>query len=352
MNPQQEALLQQLESQVRQLTHQLSDINFAIHSLRSGAHQPAPRPTPIPALNPRWSGGMPPNLYGQAARPNMGLPWERPHGYSPELRDPLRPSGFIKPDTMSHVFFYEQDCYVLSNFSAFTLLWKGQDFDTSEAAYHWEKFPHHPEIQKAIRDSRSAHEAYKIAERNKDKRRGDWDAVKVNIMKDILLAKVSQHEYVRQKLLETGTRILVEDSWRDDFWGWGPNRNGQNMLGRLWMEIRTELQNCREVPSKKPEAVDEHIKSADEIGLGNLPQIVMATAEYVKVTDDLVTHLSEYKANLKHASDCKLMGQVILPTTLCTCGLSPLLNVLEHLMSLQARYSNIIGKTPETQIPL
>lgn len=37
----------------------------------------------------------------------------------------------------------------------------------------------------------------------------------------------------------------VENSWRDDFWGWGPNRDGQNMLGRLWMEIRAELRAAR-----------------------------------------------------------------------------------------------------------
>jgi hypothetical protein len=38
-----------------------------------------------------------------------------------------------------------------------------------------------------------------------------------------------------------GDRELIEDSWRDDFWGWGPHRNGKNMLGKLWMEIRSEL---------------------------------------------------------------------------------------------------------------
>lgn len=38
-----------------------------------------------------------------------------------------------------------------------------------------------------------------------------------------------------------GDRELVEDSWRDDFWGWGPNRDGKNMLGKLWMELRAAL---------------------------------------------------------------------------------------------------------------
>ena len=80
-----------------------------------------------------------------------------------------------------------------------------------------------------------------IAEINRERRRKDWDDVKVGIMREILRAKASQHEYVCRKLLATGERELIEDSWRDDFWGWGPNRDGQNMLGKLWMEIRTEL---------------------------------------------------------------------------------------------------------------
>jgi hypothetical protein len=54
-----------------------------------------------------------------------------------------------KLDTDNKVFFYEQEFYVLSNFSAFTLMWRGYRFDTSEAAYHWEKFTRSPQIQYA-----------------------------------------------------------------------------------------------------------------------------------------------------------------------------------------------------------
>ena len=145
-------------------------------------------------------------------------------------------------DTATRVRFYEHDFYVLSNFSAFTLVWKNMRFDTSEAAYHWEKFePHYTALRDAIRQAPSAHEAFKLAELNVHCRRPDWDEVKVGVMLDILRAKVGQHGYVRRKLLETGERELVEDSWRDAFWGWGPNRNGKNMLGRLWMQVRDEL---------------------------------------------------------------------------------------------------------------
>jgi ribA/ribD-fused uncharacterized protein len=150
-------------------------------------------------------------------------------------------------DTDERVCFYEQEFYPLSNFSAFTLRWKGYRFDTSEAAYHWEKFPStsltwsESALQNAIRAAVSAHEAFKIAERRREQRRPDWGDVRVGIMREILRAKVEQHEYVRRKLISTGLRELVENSWRDSFWGWGPNRDGQNMLGKLWMEIRAEL---------------------------------------------------------------------------------------------------------------
>lgn len=149
-------------------------------------------------------------------------------------------------DTPERVCFYEQEFYVLSNFSAFSINWKGRRFPTSEHAYHWEKFPQGTRdgelfVRDVIVDAESAHAAFKMAEGWRQLRRPDWDEIKVEVMREILRAKAMQHEYVRRKLLATGDRELVENSWRDDFWGWGPNRNGQNMLGKLWMEVRAEL---------------------------------------------------------------------------------------------------------------
>lgn len=154
-----------------------------------------------------------------------------------------------KLDTASQVFFYEQEFYVLSNFSAFRLKWHGVDFDTSEHAYQWSKFSYPGNSQAAfdaadaILKARSAHEAFKIAEQNRVHINPDWNRNRVDIMRQILFAKAEQHEYVKRKLLETGTRELIEDSWRDPFWGWGGDRRGQNVLGKLWMGIRDELMN-------------------------------------------------------------------------------------------------------------
>ena len=146
-------------------------------------------------------------------------------------------------DTPERVFFYEQDFYVLSNFSAFEIERRHVTFATSEHLYHWEKFRGNADLRFQIRTATSAHQAFKIAEANKHQVRSDWLDVRVDIMRDILRDKAIQHEYVRRKLLATGDRELVENSWRDSFWGWGPNRDGQNMLGKLWMEIRAELRS-------------------------------------------------------------------------------------------------------------
>jgi ribA/ribD-fused uncharacterized protein len=190
--------------------------------------------------------------YGKS-RTRLMAAWNMPSSpskrHQPESeRIPMELHGL---DTEERVCFYEQDFYVLSNFSSFRVrVGEHLTFDTLEAAYHYYKFKidgddefneSRRHIRSAIRRADSAHDAFKIAERNKAERRPDWDAVKVDIMRRLLHFKVQQHEYVRRKLLATGERELVENSWRDDFWGWGQNRDGQNMLGKLWMEVRQEL---------------------------------------------------------------------------------------------------------------
>lgn len=143
-------------------------------------------------------------------------------------------------DNDKQILFYEQEFYVFSNFSSFKLRWKGFDWMTSEHAYHSEKFDD-SEILKQLKETRSAHDAMKFAYANRENYRKGWDDLKLKVMKDILHAKVEQHPYVKKKLLESGDKELIENSWRDSYWGWGPNQDGENHLGKLWMEVRAEL---------------------------------------------------------------------------------------------------------------
>lgn len=144
-------------------------------------------------------------------------------------------------DINKPILFYGSEFYIFSNFSSFALEWKGKLYPTSEHAYHSEKFEDE-ETKEQIRNTRSAHDSLKMAHANKDKYKKDWDGIKLGVMKEILYEKVIQHSYVKKKLLESGDREIIEDSWRDDFWGWGENKNGANHLGKLWMEIRKEIQ--------------------------------------------------------------------------------------------------------------
>lgn len=152
-------------------------------------------------------------------------------------------------DTPERICFYEQDFYVLSNFSSFQVRWGPYTFQTAEHMYHWRRFflaggYSADALADKIMHATSAHDAFRYAQGNKVHQVDHWDDIKVGEMREILRLKAEQHEYVRRKLLATGDRELVENSWRDDFWGWGPNRNGQNVLGKLWMELRAELRGA------------------------------------------------------------------------------------------------------------
>ena len=140
--------------------------------------------------------------------------------------------------------FYPREFYPFDNFSSFKVEWNGYLFASVEEAYQAASFMgSDEELVEKIKKSHSADEAQRIAYANRDKRREDWDDVKISIMEELLRLKIEQNPYVKKKLLQTENYMIVEDSPKDDFWGWGPNRNGQNNLGKLWMKLREELKN-------------------------------------------------------------------------------------------------------------
>ena len=74
------------------------------------------------------------------------------------------------------------------------------------------------------------------------KLREDWELVKVSIMKDLLKQKFSKSP-LKEMLLETNTKELIEgNNHGDTYWG-TVNGKGENMLGKLLMEVRSELQH-------------------------------------------------------------------------------------------------------------
>ncbi|MFZ1302173.1 MAG: NADAR family protein [Candidatus Microsaccharimonas sp.] len=155
-----------------------------------------------------------------------------------QFRDPqLSTDGSV-------VGFYEREFYTFSNFSSFQVDWEGRRWPTSEHAYQAARYMGtSPEFVEKIFNARSAHEAWEIAQSNKQHDRQNWPEIKAEVMLDICRHKLQQNPYVKHKLLLTNDELLVEDSPIDSFWGWGPDGQGRNELGKVWMKLREELRN-------------------------------------------------------------------------------------------------------------
>ncbi len=142
--------------------------------------------------------------------------------------------------------FYPREFYPLDNYSSFKVEVDGYLYSSLEEAFQSLLFlPDYPEISDQIKKSHSAHEAQKIMQVNADKVKYSSQE-KIVIMEKLLKLKLEQNPYVKKKLLETKDYIIVEDSPKDSFWGWGPNRDGENNLGKLWMKLRKELRKEKE----------------------------------------------------------------------------------------------------------
>ena len=137
--------------------------------------------------------------------------------------------------------FYPREFYPLDNFSSFKVEYNGYLYASLEEAFQSTLFlPDYPEISEKIKNSHSAHEAQKIMFDNIDKVKYTNEE-QVLIMEKLLRLKLEQNPYVKKKLLQTKDYLIVEDSPKDAFWGWGLNRDGENRLGKLWMKLREEL---------------------------------------------------------------------------------------------------------------
>ena len=147
-------------------------------------------------------------------------------------------------EKMSDVIgFYPREFYPLDNFSSFKVEYNGYLYSSSEEAFQANLFiKDYPEIAEEIKRSHSAHEAQKIRFKYEDKIKLNEEEM-LNLMENILRCKIDQNPYVLKKLLETKDYLIVEDSPKDNYWGWGINRDGENHLGKIWMKLREEYKN-------------------------------------------------------------------------------------------------------------
>lgn len=134
---------------------------------------------------------------------------------------------------------YESSYFLFSNFSPHQILYKDVLYSTLEHAFQAQKFLNEDARDK-VKNAKSPLEALQLG-RSLPGKRNDWSSIKLDCMYQLLKAKVEQHEEVKSKLFASGNEEVVEQNPNDDFWGSGPDGNGQNQMGKILMKIRDEL---------------------------------------------------------------------------------------------------------------
>ena len=140
-----------------------------------------------------------------------------------------------------HFYSVSEPYGEFSNFAPFPIRLAGSTWPTSEHYFQAQKFED-PAYREKIRTTKSPMIAARLGRSRMVKLRRDWESVKVGIMRDAVRAKFAQHGQLRELLLATGEATIVEHTTKDSYWGDGGDGSGKNMLGRILMEVRDELQ--------------------------------------------------------------------------------------------------------------
>ena len=139
----------------------------------------------------------------------------------------------------------------LGNMSPYPVKYEGKIWNTTEALFQGLRF-NSEEIREIIRSEPSPMGAKMKTKKYRDSMevepRTEGD---VENMKLCIKLKLEQHNSLKTKLLNTGTKRIYEDIGKRKgekhlFWG-SKNINGEwvgnNMLGKIWMEMREKLKN-------------------------------------------------------------------------------------------------------------
>ena len=154
-------------------------------------------------------------------------------------------------ETDTHLYFLRG---VLSNFEKCYIKYKGHLFATTEQAFMWEKaifFNDHESASKILREENPA-KAKKLGREVKNFDDSKWSKVCYEIMYKINYEKYFQNTRLKNILLNTGDKILVETNFRNTRWAIGlpaeddrvldeSQWQGENLLGKILMQVRQEL---------------------------------------------------------------------------------------------------------------
>jgi ribA/ribD-fused uncharacterized protein len=201
----------------------------------------------------------------EAAVPEEAAPEEAaPEEAVPEAapaKPPVRRKRIVKKPAVEEVlpeilyfFSKEPENREFSNFYETTFVLDDVEYKSAEHAFQGIKaktFGDEEMFGKIVK-AKSAQSAKSFGKKIKDFKEDVWEAKKEDVMRTIVRAKFTQNLELRKKLLETEDKLLANADARDKYWGIGTSAStsiakdprkwkGENKLGKLIMEIRTEL---------------------------------------------------------------------------------------------------------------
>lgn len=104
----------------------------------------------------------------------------------------------------------------LSNFHPCTILFEDVEYPSSECAYQAAK-SNDPSVRSQFTNITSG-KAKKLG--RSIEVRPEWNSVKLDVMRTILVNKFTRHTDLREQLLSTGEKHLEETNWwKDTYWG-------------------------------------------------------------------------------------------------------------------------------------
>jgi ribA/ribD-fused uncharacterized protein len=139
---------------------------------------------------------------------------------------------------MNAITSFSGDYEFLSNFYSAFVIVDGLLYSTVEHAFQASKTLVR-ERREQIRNTRNTFRAKHMGRRVP--LRPDWESIKIDVMHDLLRQKFITGR-LRDLLVNTGDAELIEgNTWNDRFWGQCPVGVGENMLGKLIMQVRSEV---------------------------------------------------------------------------------------------------------------
>lgn len=169
---------------------------------------------------------------------------------------------------MDKINSFRGEYYFLSNFYPAPVCYAGIRYQNNEAAYQAQKVLDEHERRQFTNLNPSQAKAKGL----KVKLRPDWESVKEQAMRDIVLAKFTQNKNLRTKLITTGDVYLEEgNDWGDTTWG-TVNGEGENRLGKILMDVRRILKEIDDI------GAEEHRRVTDE----EVHQIIVENQEKSK----------------------------------------------------------------------